>query len=521
MSTFIAFLKSPLGGSPPIRSPLAVFLGVISAIALSSCERAQEDPFPVSITTQKVIPVAAQDRPGTQGSEGEPTQQTASRQLSPKVALNSGEVLLGVLNANLDLDAGDEQILVLRKTAASDTSIALAAVDYDAVRETYIRSWEASTNATNPKTFDMYLSDLVGDHSMEIVFKGRNLSGELTLDVFRKSPGMQLKFVEICQIVADGTVEIEESDRPESYQKGQRNGPSFPIVALMRDHDSGNPTDVVKHSYHWVYQKNRYVLFSIDKIPGKAIEDQKLRELYERRDALVFEGFLEGAWHHASAQSDDPNELILFGPADRRIYLYADDILNVLVWKDSYPTLADRLIIRTENESISAIQKSVSVTVESYSQIQVAVQGLDRWDYSVRKYTRIDKELHEFYPQQQSQAVLLDLELSGLYRSYSGTEVIFEPPYFTWLDGSRSYHGGFAVYSVGRDVLALKILDTNGLVVEDRTYLLEYTETRDENRIVRSISLTPCRLRFDGVEQTEEDGITLEQMEFIQSPSEG
>ena len=80
----------------------------------------------------------------------------------------------------------------------------IAVIDYDPIRATYSRTWESLTNATNFRLLDISLKDVVGDHNLEIVCRGMNDGGELTLDLFRKTPsptGLGLYFTEILRIV--------------------------------------------------------------------------------------------------------------------------------------------------------------------------------------------------------------------------------------------------------------------------------------------------------------------------------
>ncbi len=492
---------------------------VLLAIGLLvGCEVKNEEPFPVSVTARKIIPTAAEAGNQAQ-SEHENASLSPPGEIAPKVTLQENEALLTAVDVNLDIDSYVEQVVVLRVTDVLQNPIKLIVADYDSTKDSYIRSWEALVGAENPSVYDLQLQDLVGDHMLEIVFWGRNRSGEHILDVYRKSPGTQLRFYKICALVSDGTIDVEVFERPASYRSGQTNGPSFPIVALMSDPESDNLMDLVKHSYEWVYQEQKYVLSSIEKVPGKAVESQQLRRLYSSRNPEIFAEFLEGAWYHQGSLPGDQQELIFFEPNERRIHLYAKTILNVLIWQDSYSTLYNRLLVVTRNESIPAIKKHVSVIVNSYDEIEVAVQGPDRWDYSRQDYTRVKGNFQGLYPGWGVGSRLVTRDLSGLYKSFDGIELVFEPPYFTWISQQETFSGGFVLFNLGEDILELEVVEDPGLIKEHRAYVFEYAEQKDAERVVRTITLTPCRLSVHGVEVSELDPVTLEQVEFVDNPS--
>jgi hypothetical protein len=86
--------------------------------------------------------------------------------------------------------------------------------------------------------------------------------------------------------------------------------------------------------------------------------------------------------------------------------------------------------------------------------------------------------------------------------------------------------GGYSLYAVGtpgperKNVLELMMLDENGLIEENRVYQLVYEEQRHEERIVRTLELTPAQVGTHGVEPVSNETLTLEQVEELEDSGE-
>jgi hypothetical protein len=494
---------------------LAIFL--LAIFPLTSCRKAPEDE-PELDSARTILPLLAESESSHELLAN--TMGVAEITDQPKVPLTADESLLFVLDTNLDLDTTDEQVLVLKPHGRAEESITLAVVDYDSVRGAYSRTWESPTQATNIRTFTIAFTDLVGDHNLEIVCRGMTSQGELTLDVFRKTPspsGLGLYFTSICQIVTGGSIEIEEIERSEGYRLGQKNGPSFPIYAYTQDESSENILDLIKQSYYWQYQQNHYVLSSVEKLPGAEVEEQQLAELFASFEVEPFEEYLDGPWYLASSEAKD--ELLLFLPAERKINIFAGDVQELYDWERSFRNLTNRLLIFANNESISTITKRILVEIKSSNTIDVTILGVgaEQWDRSTGRYVKLSEELQQNLVSLHREGVSLsELELSGLYRSDEGMQIIFEPPHFTWLESDRELSGGFSVFALDQDILYLKALDENGLFSEEMSFAIEQVVKVEQDYLYRTLILTPVRLGVHGARATSDQRIIFEQIEVLE-----
>jgi hypothetical protein len=485
----------------PRVSPLTHVL--VLAVLLGACTL-EKDGGQQKAGGQK--PAAAGRIELAQGEFNLLTRNGETIEISPKVPIERSEKLIQVVSWNLDLDMSEEQILVLGRKGDPEAALRIAVIDFDTVRGAYFRSWEGTTSATNPRLFEVSQKDLVGDHNQEIVCRGINSRGEQVLNVFRKTPapsGVGLYFTEICQIVSNGSIEIQEIERSEGYRLGQKNGPSFAIYVYSRDQASANLLDRIRYTYQWQYQQNRYVLTGQEKLPGAVVEEQQLQELFADPSVEAFERYLAGPWYLAGSEGRE--EIILFSPEQREITVYSGQVEEIYIWQTSFRSLPNRLYILGANESIESIQKRITVEVAALNTIDVSILGSEQWDRSGGRYLKLTEELQEqLLKKKQTEVKPARILLTGVYRDDQGTEVIFDPPRFTWIGDKRQFSGGFAVISLDKTVLYLKGLDENGLPVQEATYIMDFKESRSGQNVQRTLTLVAGRLGVHGVEPLSE-----------------
>ncbi|MBN1696044.1 MAG: pallilysin-related adhesin [Spirochaetales bacterium] len=424
-------------------------------------------------------------------SEGD---DSLSADLQSKVPLAKNEFLLQTINVNLDLDIIDEQILIIKIVDDPELFIKLVVVEFDEVRNTYVRSWESFTNATNHRVFDLECIDIVGDYSKEIVFSGMN-NKDVTLDVFRRTPSPShpgLYFVPICRLVSNGTITIQRKKRSASYELGQKTGESFPIVIERTDKDSGNANDLIRETYQWVYASNKYEFIPpSERIPGDIIEDKKFRELLSSSGTAVFEEYLEGAWYNKK----DISQMILFFPDEQQIVFYSDNAQEVYSWDYSSRRSSYLMLLMIRNILVRSIKLTLNITCKSLSSINISMSD----DFWAGDYVKVKEELQESLYSKESVVVKpSEVQLSGIFEEEfpgedKSIQIIFEPPYFTWTDESNDsmtdYSGGFAVLN-------------NVPVINDFYYQKHFQNIPDEldeqayDDLIKKISSQTGRLLF-------------------------
>jgi hypothetical protein len=512
------------------------------ALFFASCNVSEREKLDTAEgnLTKTVVPRVKEISQNT-GDE-DASQSYSSGDQAPKISIKSNETLLHLININLDLDKTDEQILVLKDRNDPKSNLWVAIVDFDEIRDSYLKTWEHSTQATNPRALRIETEDIIGDYNTEIICRGLNTKGELTLDVFRKttSPsGLGLYYSPICQAASDRRIRILREERSQAYQLGQKYGQSFPIVVERKDPSSEGNLDVIVETYYWKYQEKKYIKSLVEKIPGDSLKQEQLKELFSTKSTKRdFEGFLKGPWF----KQNEIENIVFFSPEYNSINFYDGNVLETYLIED-FILHGYRLSLITRNNTVSSIKKWILVTVHSMNSIEISTSKTqyktmvvnEKWE---GKYDRLTSDLLESSLQNQKSFVEKSpVDLSGIYRSDQGLEIAFEPPYFTWLEeaSDEAYPsgttGGFSIlrnvpllngFYLEReipdrvDVITFRFLNESGLATSDRTFVLEHTVTKDSSTVVKTVYLTPTTLVVQGAFLTSRESLTLEQIEIIQ-----
>ncbi|MDR1932063.1 MAG: pallilysin-related adhesin [Spirochaetales bacterium] len=431
-----------------------------------------------------------------------------------RIPMGSEDITLQVVNANLDIDQLEEQIIVFKKRSDPEDRIRLMVADFDNVRASFVVAWQTETTGTNSNSFSLELIDLLGDHVPEILCFGRNSRGEQTLDVFRKTlppQGFGIYYKQIAALSSAGSIEVEQKPRSEAYRLLQRNDESFPLVVYEKDPSSANINDLIKISWFWNHQDASFRKGKTEKIAGQAIAEKQLAELFSR-GAEEFEVFLDGPWYRAGgdSQSASLGGIIQFDVKNRRVIFFTAGMQQIFLWQSSYRTIYRGIYLSCTNESISNITTQLSVSILGMNNFELTVKGEEGWD---GQYRRLGQELQTaFISAGQKKVSLSPVNLSGLYRNESGMEIYFSSPRFTMRENGKESAGGYVVYSFDGDILEMKALKNNGLVDSVKTFRISYQEEKQGKQILRNLLLQPAEVRSTGVHVKALGEIRLQQI---------
>ena len=450
-------------------------------------------------------------------------------EMVPKVTLNPNDILIDLIDTNLDLDSHDEQILIVKDKSVTGSSLRILVADFDYIMNSYSISWESETSSNNIRSFSINLTDITGDHNLEIVCSGTDLDGKETLNIYRRthSPGgLVLHFSEILNLKIDGNIEIKEGKRTQAYQTGISGGVSFPIIVTTTDPDSDNILDLTQKTYFWRNQEALYQLISEDKIPGEEIENIRLRELY-RKDRDYFRTFLKGPWMLSASDTSLSynNPFVFFDPENAQIVFSDSDFQEIYIWKTSSKTLSNTLLITCRNELVPFLDVTLSVRILDLNNISLHFR-----DNSVRNNRNTENQVWTGSYFKLSTDIQRDLirnfrsnsaesnipSLSGYYRSDTGDEIFFDTPNYTLKSGDETINGGFYLFDNGLKIAEFRILNENNLVQQTISYKYDYFEEINETEIIRTIILIPGNLTITGFIPTGEHFIRFLQIEQIE-----
>ena len=470
----------------------------LAALLLAGCPQPDVRPGDSRIVVPEVSRVGAASAGGSAGQNGTLPSLIAS--------LDRADRAVAVVNANLDADPQDEQVVAVQRRDDPAAPVRLLVLDPEFPRGRGARvTWEAPALAASARAFSLSVKDLVGDHGLQLVARGTSSGGRFTLDVFRRAAADDLVFAPICQVVAD-EIEIEEVPRTEAYSSGMKNGASWPVLSWVRDAESGNPMDLVRIRWSWRPALNRYAPEPPEKVPGERVGQEQLRQLYADLRPAAFEWFLAGLWTQAPAPASRPAVVVQFDVDSRRIAINDGDTLESFSWRDTVRTLFDRIVVVAENEAVSRIRRTFSIRATDAAAITVSIRGDNEWEARELSLARL--------PDRTSAAAgPAAIRPAGEYTSADGTTVRFEPDALVWTDAAASRPGTWVSFVLGsRSILTVRFLDGSR---ETRSWLAGMKETRDRTSVTRKLTLVPVNLTAEGWEETAGESIELAQSEKL------
>jgi len=489
---------------------LKLTFAAFAILAAISCTPAPRSVASLQDPSERITIPASAPASGSQALIG-----GVDKLFKPRVPISQDDSVIAVYNVNLDLDASEEQILLLTRVKA-ESPVRIAVVVYDSIIAGYTISYEQETGSTNRSASSLTFVDLIGDHSVEIVCIGKNTGGEQTIEVLRRSvspTGFGLYYESIFSHEVDGTAAIETVARSEAYREGFSNGASFAIVTLAPPEVPESLLDLIRVRYYWRFAERRYVRGQEELISGKAIEQLQLQELF-RSGAESFEEFLRGAWFLESPALKEPVYLF-YEPNGRRFTYYSKNIQEVYVWGVTYKTLVNQVELTGVNKLIPYIRKNLYVRVDGIDSIRLI--GANPWSGIYRRIDVLQQAGYEQAVPEESG----EISLEGVFLSDIGERLFFAGDEFELEWSKRSISGLYSLYSIGTPILELKIREKTGVISENLRFRLEYDEILRDDRLYRTLYIEPGVVGVYGFESTGEPVTRYEQIVRVEAVRQG
>jgi hypothetical protein len=290
-----------------------------------------------------------------------------------KAPLGDEEQIISALNFDFYNDSIEEQIVAFRSRADSG-HVSIAYLSYDEQTGSYRRIWNALTAASMPGTVSLYTLDMLGDRRDCVILTGMNAEGKHTLTAFHKAEREDLSrpFMKIAEIQVDGSINIQEAERPLAYRQGIAKGQPFTIIAYGRDSGSDNMLDRIEIEYAYNPIRGFYEQGKITRIPGSQIEQRRLREILSGQPK-VFEEFINDLWYHVSPMGTvDRSQYLYFDPGNREIIFYGEETQQVFNWQYSSSTRYG-LYITSQNIAVTTLRRFIDIELESLDSIRMKV----------------------------------------------------------------------------------------------------------------------------------------------------
>jgi hypothetical protein len=461
----------------------------------------------------------------TNGSGQEPAaaeQMAYEDSVNARVPLKEGEIMVAVLTQNFDGDPAEEQILAYRNLLEMEGPVYISYVDFDETSRTYQRVWDAPAAATRPGTISLFTNDMVGDRSICVLLTGMNGAGEHTMTIFRKnSPAddgpdaPDQPFNKIAELWIDGSISIQETERPQAYHLGIARGQSFTIAAYGHDYTSENILDQLEIIYAYNPGNGLYEQSRISRIPGSQIEQRRLRELLSGAPG-VFESFINDLWYYVGPQGTlDSRQYIYFDPASRELIFFGDETQQIFTWQNASPTRYG-LYISSQNISVTTLRRFLDIELQSLDSIRIKVFedvrlkiGVNAsWDGSYRRAGSVDQK-------QVRAGEKIDPYIDAAYISPMGKIQFFRDGVYELASGGTAKKGKYAFFMIdGQELLEMRpdqaARTGNGVLPGREIYRVEApAEDTPAGEPRKTLSLSRVRLGAMGVQDLHEAAISL------------
>jgi len=423
-----------------------------------------------------------------------------------KAPLGDEEQIISAFNFDFYNDSIEEQIVAFRSRLASSDQVSIAYLSFDEKTGAYRRSWNAPTAAAMPGTVSLFTLDLLGDRRDCVILTGMNAEGKHTLTAFHKVEKEDLNrpFVKIAEIQVDGSINIQEADRPQAYRQGIAKGQPFTIIAYGQDSASDNMLDRIEIEYVYNPAREFYEQGRITRIPGSQIEQRRVREILSGQPK-VFEGFINDLWYHVSPMGTiDRSQYLYFDPANREIIFYGEDTQQVFNWQHSNSTRYG-LYITCQNIAVTTLRRFIDIELESLDSIRLKVFEDVRlkigvgasWDGSYRRAGNV--YVNDTPPRPYTDAS---------YDSSMGRLRFYPNGDYELNSSDQSVKGRYAFFRVNdRDLLELRP-DPASRSAQNSEDRLIYRITGHINT-TENLSLVRVRLGPAGVQELQEGQIFL------------
>jgi hypothetical protein len=416
--------------------------------------------------TRIVIPRGIKGNLPDSGVPGE--QMAYEDNMNVKAALKEGEIIVSVLTQDFDGDPAEEQILAYRNLLEMESPVYISYIDFDETNRLYKRIWDAPTAASRPGTISLFTQDLIGDRSVCLLLTGMNGLGEHTMTIFRKNNrplpggapnpfGGDQPFTRIAELRIDGSISIQEIERPQAYHLGIARGQSFTIAAYGHDYESANILDQLEITYAYHPGTGLYEQRKITRIPGSQIEQRRLRELLSGAPG-VFEAFINDLWYYVGPEGTlDSRQYIYFDPPNRELIFFGDEAQQVFSWQNANPTRYG-LYISSQNISVSTLRRFLDIELQSLDSIRIKVFEDVRLKIGVNaSWDGVYRRAGVVAQKQTGPLKKVDSYIDALYDSPLGRIRFFRDGIYEISSGGTTKRGRYAFFMInGQELLELR-----------------------------------------------------------------
>ena len=443
-----------------------------------------------------IIPLVnnAQEKKDRSFSEDDDTAQKSFIQLA------NDETLIGTTEFDINGDGFDDQINIVKTSA--NRYIQLIVGLYSPERGTYTRDCFLGTPVSQVRTFACTGMDVIGNHKNSLVYQGVDDKGRIILKIFNGKTDKNGKFslALIGEFEADGTIFIQQDQRPESYELSKTKGASFPVWVYTSENSEGSSEsallDQIQTMYEWNEQEQFYQPVKTVRVAGNRVAAKELAKIQDGTVA-TFGKFLDGLWYKTE-NSGKSIRYIFFDYTNSEIIFEFEDSEEVYSWLNSN-LRRNGIYFSAVNKSIENLQRRFDISLVNIDEIRIKLQDDVRmlisestsWDGNYKKFISADVSKEKGVIENESLKLLL--EQKNWISSNDEAVFLFVGSSYVAQIGKNVQTGRFVVTEVaGNQLLQFRSSSDDGIL--NGYYELSFPDAKNGGKnalVFHRVSINP------------------------------
>ncbi|MDC7224004.1 MAG: pallilysin-related adhesin, partial [Spirochaetales bacterium] len=448
--------------------------------------------------------------------------------LIPSIPIEAKWNIVKLMDANLDSDTDEEQIIILEpkeKEEGKENPLEIWISDYSTSSNSYALTWKGVLSIESGETLNITVNESPMQGRYEIYILGYDSRDYHTMDMFFPQSEESPQYRNIFSQSVKGTIElyspqIAGSSLSDDYGTRVRISPQ--IIVTQADENSSNPLDSVITTWELTQSPPRYKVVSTKKIRATKEQEEMILGLING-PVENFEAILSDYWYKEEGENGFIRMINLSGD-EKTVELLTLQNFEQLIWTSSYKSsYAARLYIYGTSKYISSVREKIVIDMVDRDSINLSIYDNGSQNRNLSwsgKYKRMTEGMKLSLIKEYVREInMKEYDLKGKYKSATGEEISFDNSSFTLTQEGKSevQSGYFTLFVLnGEQLMELIFYDERGIKKKQEQYLFSYAMEDDREHRIRSIQLIPGETDAHGfIPSSDERERRFEQIELL------